>query len=567
MSKKAKIVLVIVISVVVLLIAGILGVALISANTESTVLVNNAELKKGNVQNYVNATGVVASKDETYVRSLATYEIMDVKVSVGDKVKEGDVLCIIDDSTIKTQIAIAESNLQSANMSTYNALQTAERRYNDLLAASNGQDKATSTQVSITNAKNNLDNAQKAYDKAKEQYENLIKNANYASAKATTDNAYGTLRAAASDYNDALEAVGLVPVYDVEGNYLGQVYGSDYSRGEIARYERLVEESREYLYNDPTNTRLQKYYEDNYQKLIDALPDTATRNARNAFNTAQINYDNAKRNLDEIEKNIKDAFENAETNLETAKLAYESAQNDISTGLEDARRAYELALKQAENEPAILQLNDQKKVLDDCVVKADKAGTITAVYAKEGNIANGALFIIEDTDDLKIKATVKQYDIPYIKEGQKAIIKCDALDGEEYEGIVTVVAPAATKEAADGSFVVEADVTSKDTKLLIGLKSKLDIIIEESTDVFTVRYDGIGTDDEGDFVLVAEDDGMGGYTAKKVYVTVGLEGLVEAEITSTELKEGDILILDTERCKDGQKVKLKKNKNKDTDGE
>ena len=35
---------------------------------------------------------------------------------------------------------------------------------------------------------------------------------------------------------------------------------------------------------------------------------------------------------------------------------------------------------------------------------------------------------------------------------------------------------------------------------------------------------------------------MGGYTAKKVYVTVGLEGLVEAEITSDELKEGDIII-------------------------
>lgn len=566
MSKKAKIVLVIVISVVVLLIAGILGVALISANSESSVAVNNAELKKGNVQNYVNATGVVASKDETYVRSSATYEIEEVMVSVGDKVKEGDILCIIDDSSIKNQIAIAESNLQSASMSTYSNLQTAERRYNELLAASNGQDKATSTQVSITNAKNNLDNAQKAYDKAKEQYEDLRKNANYASAKSSVDTAYESLLVASENYNDALENVGLVPVY-YKGMYVGQRYGAEYSKGDILRYEQLVEEAREYLYNDPTNTRLQKYYEDSYKKLLDELPDEETKNARNAFNSAQTNYDNAKRNLDEIEKNIKDAFENAETALETAKLAYESAQNDITTGLEDAKRAYELALKQAENEPAILQLNDQKKILDDCVVKAEKAGTITAVYAKEGNIANGALFIIEDTDDLKIKATVKQYDIPYITVGQKAIIKCDALDGEEYEGVVTVVAPAATKEAADGSFLIEADVTSKNTKLLIGLKSKLDIIIEESNDVFTVRYDGIGSDDEGDYVLVAEDDGMGGYTAKKVYVTVGLEGLVEAEITSSELKEGDIIILDTEKCKDGQKVKLKKNKNKDTDGE
>ncbi len=563
MSKKAKIVLVIVISVVVLLIAGILGVALISANTESSVLVNNAELKKGTVQNYVNATGVVASKDETYVRSLATYEIEEVKVSVGDKVKKGDILCVIDDSTIKTQIAIAESNLQSASMSTYSALQTAERRYNDLLAASKGQDKATSTQISITTAKNNLEKAQKAYDEAKEDYEDYNNNSNYIKAKMAVENSDEARRMTAKDYNDALKKLGEVVLFDSNGNY---IESNVYSKTEISRCEDEVNFWKKRLDKDPSNKELQKKYDEAFEELLKAFPNVEIRSARTALRSASDNYENAKRALDETVQLIEDTYENAETNLETAELAYMSAQNDISTGLEDARRAYELALKQAENEPAILQLNEQKKVLDDCVVKAEKDGTITAVYAKEGNIANGTLFIIEDTDNLKIKATVKQYDIPYIAVGQKAAIKCDALDGEEYEGVITVVAPAATKDAVDGSFVIEADVTSKNTKLLIGLKSKLDIIIEESNDVFTVRYDGIGTDDEGDFVLVARDDGMGGYTAEKVYVTVGLEGLVEAEITSDELKEGDILILDTERCKDGQKVKLKKNKI-DTDGE
>lgn len=563
MSKKAKIVLVIVISVVVLLIAGILGVALISANTESSVLVNNAELKKGTVQNYVNATGVVASKDETYVRSLATYEIEEVKVSVGDKVKKGDILCVIDDSTIKTQIAIAESNLQSASMSTYSALQTAERRYNDLLAASKGQDKATSTQISITTAKNNLEKAQKAYDEAKEDYEDYNNNSNYIKAKMAVENSDEARRMTAKDYNDALKKLGEVVLFDSNGNY---IESNVYSKTEISRCEDEVNFWKKRLDKDPSNKELQKKYDEAFEELLKAFPNVEIRSARTALRSASDNYENAKRALDETVQLIEDTYENAETNLETAELAYMSAQNDISTGLEDARRAYELALKQAENEPAILQLNEQKKVLDDCVVKAEKDGTITAVYAKEGNIANGTLFIIEDTDNLKIKATVKQYDIPYIAVGQKAVIKCDALDGEEYEGIITVVAPAATKDAADGSFVIEADVTSKNTKLLIGLKSKLDIIIEESNDVFTVRYDGIGTDDEGDFVLVARDDGTGGYTAEKIYVTVGLEGLVEAEITSDELKEGDILILDTERCKDGQKVKLKKNKI-DTDGE
>ncbi|MGN0690072.1 MAG: efflux RND transporter periplasmic adaptor subunit [Oscillospiraceae bacterium] len=570
MSKKSKIVLGIVIAAVVVVVAVIAVAVLALSQQEKAPFVNNTVLSKGEVSNSISATGKVESNSTSYVHSSATYEIEEVNVEVGDKVNVGDILCTIDDSSIKTQIAIAESNLKSASMSTYNNLQTAERRYKELLAVAEGNDNASSTQVSITNAKNNLDNAQKAYDKAKEQYEDMRKNANYASAKATADSAYDALRTAASDYNDALEKVGLVPVYDVEGNYIGQTYGGEYSRGKIAYYEQLVAESREYVYNDPDNERLQKYYEDNYDKLIDALPDAATRAARNQFNAAQTNYDNAKRNLDEIAKNLKDAFENAETALETAKLAYDAARNDVTSGLDDAKAAYELALKQAENEPSVLQLNELKKTLDECTVKAEKAGTVTAVYAKSGNIASGTLFIIEDTDDIKITASVKQYDVVSIKEGQKVTIRSDALEGEEYNGVISLVAPAATKDSPDGSFLIEADVTDKNTKLLIGLKAKLNIIIEEATDVFTVRYDGIGSDDNGDFVYVAEKNETGGYTAKKVYVELGLEGLVEAEVKSSELKEGDIIILDVDKCTDGGIIKLKPNKNNKTtvtDGE
>ena len=570
MSKKSKIVLGIVIAAAVVVIAGIAVAVFAFSQQEKAPFVNNTVLSKGDVSNSISATGKVESKNTSYVRSSATYEIEEVNVEVGDKVNVGDVLCTIDDSSIKTQIAIAESNLKSASMSTYNNLQVAERRYKELLAVSEGKDSATTTQVSVTNAKNNLDNAQKAYDKAKEQYENKGKNVNYANAKSTVDAAYGNLRAAASDYNDALEKVGLEPVYNGDGVYIGQRYGVEYTRSELVSYEKLVAEAREYVYKYPESEYYQEYYKKCYDGLIDALPNAETRAARNQFHSAQANYDSAKRSLDEIEKNLKDAFENAETTLETAKLAYDAALNDVTSGLDDAKAAYELALKQAENEPAILQLNELKKTLDECTVKAEKAGTITAVYAKSGNIASGTLFIIEDTNDIKITASVKQYDVVSIKEGQKVTIRSDALEGEEYNGVISLVAPAATKDSPDGSFLIEADVTDKNTKLLIGLKAKLNIIIEEATDVFTVRYDGIGSDDKGDFVYVAEKNETGGYTAKKVYVELGLEGLVEAEVKSSELKEGDIIIFDVDKCTDGGIIKLKPNKNNKTtvtDGE
>ncbi|MGN0654593.1 MAG: efflux RND transporter periplasmic adaptor subunit [Oscillospiraceae bacterium] len=567
MSKKSKIVLGIVIATAVVVIAGIAVAVFALSQQEKAPFVNNTVLSKGDVSNSISATGKVESNNTSYVHSSATYEIEEVNVKVGDKVNVGDILCVIDDSSIKTQIAIAESNLKSTSMSTYSNLQVAERRYKELLAVAEGRDNATSTQVSVTNAKNNLDNAQKAYDEAKKDYDDFTNNTNYVNAKMNYESADEALRMAVKDYNDALKSVGEVSVFDKYGNF---IESASYSKTEITRKESNLNYWKKRLEADPDNEEIKKSYDKAYDDLLKAFPDVNIRAARTNLQAASNNLENARRALNSAEKAIKDIYENAETALETAKLAYDAAKNDISSSLEDAKAAYELALKQAENEPSILQLNELKKTLGECTVKAEKAGTVTAVYAKTGNIASGTLFIIEDTDDIKITASVKQYDVVSIKEGQKVTIRSDALEGEEYNGVISLVAPAATKDSPDGSFLIEADVTDKNTRLLIGLKSKLNIIIEEATDVFTVRYDGIGSDDKGDFVYVAEKNETGGYTAKKVYVELGLEGLVEAEVKSSELKEGDIIILDVDKCTDGGIVKLKPNKNNKTtvtDGE
>lgn len=56
-------------------------------------------------------------------------------------------------------------------------------------------------------------------------------------------------------------------------------------------------------------------------------------------------------------------------------------------------------------------------------VKATTSGTITAMNAVKGNPANGELFTIEDTNDLKVRGKVKEADLNHIHENMPVLVK------------------------------------------------------------------------------------------------------------------------------------------------
>ena len=100
MSKKAKIILWSVIAAAVIAIVAIV-IASIGSVSEVSKRVSNTTLTKGSVSTTVSSTGEVASTNSKNIYTSAGYEILEVNVEVGDKVKAGDVLCVIDDFKIK----------------------------------------------------------------------------------------------------------------------------------------------------------------------------------------------------------------------------------------------------------------------------------------------------------------------------------------------------------------------------------------------------------------------------------------------------------------------------------
>ena len=210
-------------------------------------------------------------------------------------------------------------------------------------------------------------------------------------------------------------------------------------------------------------------------------------------------------------------------------------------------------------------LENLKEKLGYAEVVAPCDGVVTAVNAEEGVMATGAIFVIEDLSNLKVSASVGEYDIPYVAEGMSATVKCDAVTGVEYDGKVSSVAPTGVPGATGTSYAIEADIDGEDGKVLVGMSAKLAIISDKRENALTITYDALTTDDDGnDAVYVAEKDENGVYHAKLVTVEIGLETDYEIEIISSEISEGMYVLTNTTMLSDGDMVMINENETEET---
>lgn len=267
----------------------------------------------------------------------------------------------------------------------------------------------------------------------------------------------------------------------------------------------------------------------------------------------------------------------AQQRLEDAKAALRSTkmlQQEKEISSKDAVKNAELNTNFSDSYIAIEGL---RKDLAKSTITAPVSGTVTAVYTKEGaspSASGGLIIVIEDTKALKITTKVKEYDIGNVKEGLSVVIKSDAMPDQEFEGKVSMIAPTTNKDAAgntvdttNAEFKTEVEVTSG-SDLRIGMNARLNIITDQKNNVIFVPYDSVTSNAEGEdivFVMRAaepedlermkiKDDGVERFVAKQVPVTVGMETDFFSEILSSELQEGDKVIVNPEGLEDSMLV-------------
>lgn len=485
----------------------------LSSKKNSIPNVNIINLEQKELSNLINSNGVVDSTTKKDVFSITNSTIEKVNVKIGDKVSKGDVLCIINSDELKNQLNQLKISKTTTNLDLETAkkqLQYAKDDYNNALNRYQNED-----YYSIKNLQAIIDSV----ETTEKNYKNALDT--YNNAKQQIDNKNNEL------LNSALLALNQL-------KHQFEVSSDEYK----PQFHNALDIST-LAYNELQN----KVLNEDYSSLASLYSMVvAAENNIIDYNTAVENYEKAKQNIDEQHK-------------ENIKLAERALKNS-----EDLVKKLETSLSSSneitENYSEIEILN---KKIEECTVVAPVSGTITYIGAVEGNISSGLLFSVENTNLLKINASIKEKDISNVKVGQNVIIKPNTLNSDEYSGKITLIHPKATLNLEGiNVYTVEIDVISENTNLLLGMNTKISIIAEKSENVFAVPFDVIINEKDKDYIYVAveQNKDKNKYIAKQIPVEIGFESDYDVEVISNEFTDNMKVISDISNIKNGQEIKI-----------
>jgi HlyD family secretion protein len=305
---------------------------------------------------------------------------------------------------------------------------------------------------------------------------------------------------------------------------------------------------REYLYTysaqTDTYTEAQTAVEDALVKLYDACD--AYGDAKKVRQAAEDNggteaeitqLKNAEYSAYTAEKNAQDAYDDAL--LSQAKTT-KSVANTLQGTDEDYLKS---SLTEGDSTEELKeQLEDLQTNLENCIVTAPIGGVVTSLSVKTGDTyIEGDMMTIQNCDTYTVSAQIDEYDISDLKEGMEVVIKTDATRDDELKGVISFVSPTATAStgsSTSATYEVTVDILTEDDRLKLGMTAKLSIIVDEAKGVFTVPYDAISTNAEGESVIYTPEA-----TQQGIVVEVGMESDYYTQIISDEIYEGMKIVI------------------------
>ena len=542
-------------------------------------------LQEKDIQNTIGGTGTVESGQKHYVYPTTSgYSVMEIPVEVGDTVQAGDVLCILDDSALASQRESSELSLDQNVRAADQQVKTVRDSYEAAVASV--KDGTNSTLIS---AQSQVTNAYYSYLSAVDQYNQYQDSLNRASAALST--AKQSLEAANEKVTAIQQAIQeteqaaagtdtTVPGGDVTtpgtdvttpggdvtnpGGDVTNPGGETQSAGAgdaSALTEAAMASGSAPAASAQSNSG--GYRDMTLEQLQAALPAAQAEQAaaQTAVNEAQAAYNSASGQGYSLSLAVDSAYNGYVTALKSLDAAIASVETQLQSS-ENQLDSAKLSAQSA-RETRELTLEQMDESMEDLVITAPAAGTVTAVYATVGGPSTGLLFVIEDVEDLVVKTTIRSYDVGQVQEGMDVTIKSDATGDASFAGTVSFIAPASQKTAtgetntANEVFDAEVKVLSQDTGLRIGMSVRLNYVLEAETGVLAVPYDAVYTNASGQScVMAARDQGNGKYLLEEIPVTTGVESDVEVAISGPGIQAGLQVLNDPAGRQAGEVVTL-----------
>lgn len=270
-------------------------------------------------------------------------------------------------------------------------------------------------------------------------------------------------------------------------------------------------------------------------KLSDAQTEADFLQAKANYQSATSNYNIARNNYQKFKilydkqlisylefSNYEASFTSAQGNLEVAKAAYTNAQDSYSK----------------------------------LIARAEINGVVGNLFIKEGNdiAAKETLFTILNDKQMQSYVGITPEAISKVKIGDSINVRIDAL-GKDYIAKISELNPIA--DSTTKNFRVKLTLDNPDEEIKDGMFGNVVIPVGQSK-VLSIEDEAIVTRDLVNYVFKYENGKV-----KQIPVTVGATNLPYTEISSSELKEGDkIVVKGLFGLQDNDSVEIKNEVNK-----
>lgn len=477
-----------------------------ASNTEP--VMNTETVQKQDLRKSITLNGTIASMEKaTLTSELTDTYIKQLTVKVGDHVTKGQVLAVLDTTSLEKQLKVAKMALENSKSKGEMSIVAANRSLDNAEQSMQSQASQGAQELQNTTDKMNQNNVD-------------LQNAQLDIASYVTKEA--ELQAEIDKAKD---------MYDSEQRVLRQ------KERKLARKQNGEDdgdESSSRLQLDITDlTNAQSDRQNHISDLKEKLSDIQgkRKEAESTLKTAQDNVKNYQLEISKSQNTINDQNRSNQKSVNDSK-------SDVVTAKLDA----ENSILSAQND--VEKLQDQIK---KATIVAPFDGIVTSVEVKEGdNYKGDVIAVVQDTSGFKVTAAVDQYDVSDVSKDMNAVVTTKTTGDKEMQGTLTFVSPVPAMETStvdnkttttnSGTYPVEVTLKDPSDRLRIGMAAKLTIIEKEKKNVLTLPGNVIQMKNDTDgTVTVISPDG----TEKEVAVKIGMKTDYYVEVISDTLKEGD----------------------------
>lgn len=231
---------------------------------------------------------------------------------------------------------------------------------------------------------------------------------------------------------------------------------------------------------------------------ISIIPDAMQINtAESALRTAQIGYDNAKRELDRNEALFKQGVV-ADAELQKFRTEFAMSRQQLDVAGSNLQLVREGATRaQGKTSTLIVTATTPGMVIDVPV----KVG-FSVIQANNFNPGT-TVAVIADMDDMIFDGRVDEAEVAKVKEGMKLAIKVGAIEKDALEGTLEYIAPKGKEIDGAIQFEIKAAVKQKPgIQIRANYSANADIVLDEKKHVLAIREAVVQSEGGKQFVEV-----------------------------------------------------------------